>query len=89
MDLGSNGYVKSIGGSGQAVMDFSGSTVSYNVAAQTLTITLGTPQTTVCNGIIGPVAKSVATLTIDPAIVSTSGAPVFPTTIATANIQQF
>jgi len=89
MDMGSGGYVTSIGGSNQAVMDFTGSTVAYNVAAQTLTITLGTPQTGVCNGTVGTVAKSVATLTVDPAIRSTSGGPVFPTTFATGNLSQF
>jgi Bacterial Ig-like domain (group 3) len=88
IDLGSQAYVAGTGGSIKPA-DFSGSTVAYDTAAHTITITLGTVVTGGTQGALGTVASSIATLTADAAVKDINGSSIFPLTKATGNILQF
>ncbi|HXX91734.1 MAG TPA: Ig-like domain repeat protein [Acidimicrobiales bacterium] len=81
IDLGSSGYVTGFGS-----MTFANSTIAYNVAADSITITLGTKGG---SGNAGTVSRSVASFSMSGAITDTAGQSVSNSPFSTNNVQQF
>ena len=81
IDLGSSGYVAGFGS-----ITFTNSTIAYNAAGQSITITLGTKGG---SGTAGTVVASVASFAMSGSVTDAFGQTVSNSPFTTSNVKQF